>query len=52
MNLYFNPQLCSYLAVSMAQIIVFLYLPPMVILTSCVYEDLQMSLIKHYLLIL
>lgn len=36
MNLYLNPQLCSSFAVSMAQITAILYLPPLVILTSCV----------------
>lgn len=52
MNLYLNPQLRSYLAVSYGADYCISIFTSGNFNFMCCYEDLQMSLIKHYLLIL
>lgn len=53
MGLYLNPQLCSYLAVSYgADYCISIFTSGGNFNFVCRYEDLPMSLIKHYLLIL
>lgn len=53
MDLYLNPQLCSYLAVTYgADYCISIFTSDGNFNFVCCYEDLLMSLIKHYLLIL